>query len=113
MVDGPASPRCSVVHGLGTVAVGIEQEGPVVVVAVLGPRARPSVVGIAGIDARLPELVDLLARGRDEPDVEPRGTGVRVIGAGQLEVLPLRERARPVGPVYAQRRQDRVVEALG
>ena len=48
------------VDGLGAVAVRIEQEAPVVVGAVLRPRARGAVVGIARGDAGLPEPVDLV-----------------------------------------------------
>ena len=113
VVDDPARAQRAVMDGLGAVAVGIKQERPVVVAAVLGPRPRSSVLGVPGSGALPPELVDLLARGRDERDVEPPGERTCVIGAGQREVLPLREHAGPVGPVDTQWRQDRVVEALG
>ena len=46
---------------LDAVAVGVEQEAAVVVVAVLRPRTRLAVALEAGVHARLPGLVDALA----------------------------------------------------
>jgi hypothetical protein len=58
-VDGRAQP--AVAHRLDAVAVGIEQERAVVVVAVLGARSRRTVVLKARFGPGAPELVDLLA----------------------------------------------------
>ena len=60
-----------VVDRLGAVAVGVEQEAAVVVVAVLGPRPRRAVVAMARVRAGAPERLDELARARAEGDVQP------------------------------------------
>jgi hypothetical protein len=59
----------AVVHGLGAVAVRIEDERAVVVVMVLRSETRLAVASVAGARRRLPERVDLVARARDERDV--------------------------------------------
>ena len=100
------------VDGLGAVAVGIEQERAVVVAAVLRPGPGLPVVGVAGLGARLPEGVDLLAGGRPEAHVEAPRRRLGVVGAGEREVLPFREGPGPVALVDAQGRQDRLVEPL-
>jgi hypothetical protein len=74
-----------VAHGLDIVAVGIEYEGAAVIRMVERTRARRTVVGAAGGDRRLVEIVDDLAAGDAERDVD-RGT---VGGAGrQPEIRP-------------------------
>src|SRR5918996_2160411 len=56
----------TVVDGLGAVSIRVEEEGAVVVVVVLGPRARLAVARIARLHPRLPGRVHLLARARHE-----------------------------------------------
>jgi hypothetical protein len=100
-----AAAQPAVVDGLDAVAVRVAQERAVVVLAVLTPLARRAVVGEARVDAGLPEVVDLLARGRAERDVQPARDGVLVLGLGHQEVVPLREARRAVGLVDAERRE--------
>jgi hypothetical protein len=101
------------VHRLGAVAVGVEQEAAVVVGAVLRARPGLAVGRVAGLDGRLPALVDALLRGCDERDVQPLRQGVLVVRLGQREVVPLRERPGAIRPVDPEDGQHRVVEALG
>jgi hypothetical protein len=61
------------VNRLRAVAVRVEEERAVVLGAVLGAEARSAVVGVAGLDPRLPERVDVGAGGGDEADVEVPG----------------------------------------
>src|SRR5919205_4473287 len=63
----------AVVDGLHAVAVRVEDEGAVVVLPVLRARPRRAVVAIPRAGERVPEPVDVLARGRDEPDVQAPG----------------------------------------
>jgi hypothetical protein len=60
MVDAPVLAQRAVMDGLGAVAVRVEQEPAVVVVAVLRPRAWPPVVPEPGRRAGTPELVDVI-----------------------------------------------------
>jgi hypothetical protein len=78
-----------VVHRLGAVAVRVQQESAVVVRAVLRPRPRLAVVAVAGGNARLPEGVDVLARGRAEAQVQPARNRLVVCRRRQREVAPL------------------------
>jgi hypothetical protein len=73
VVDDSLAPGVAVMGGLDAVAVRIEQERSVVVVAVLRPRARCALVGVTGRGTGLPELIDLLPARRCERDVEPAG----------------------------------------
>jgi hypothetical protein len=102
-----------VVYGFGAVAVGIEQEGAVVVVPVLGPRAGRSIVAVAGLDARPVEGVDVLAAGRHEPDVQPLGRGPALLGGRDREVVPLDQVVGAVARLDPERREDGRVEPLG
>jgi hypothetical protein len=99
-------------HRLGAVAVGVEQERAVVVVPVLGTGPGRAVVAVAGGGPDAPELVDVLARGRDERDVQApghRGLGARL---SQREVVPLGELIVAVRLRDAERAQHRRVEPL-
>ena len=72
----PRATSAPVVDGLGAVAVGVEQERPVVLARlVLGAQPGRPVVAIAGLGADSPELVDLVARRGHEADVEPPRRG--------------------------------------
>ena len=68
---------------LDAVAVRVEQERAVVVVAVVRPWPGRPVVGVPGLRARLPERVDVLVRGSNEPDVEALRDPVLVLGCGE------------------------------
>ena len=63
MVDLAGLALAGDVDGLDAVAVGIEQEGAVVLGRVLRPRAGLAVAGEAGFDAGAVEGVDELVRG--------------------------------------------------
>src|SRR5215210_2030619 len=60
VVDPTAAHR-AVMDGLDAVSVGVEQERAVVVAPILRSRAGPAVVLAAGVGARKPERVDVLA----------------------------------------------------
>ena len=101
------------VDRLDAVSVRIEQEGTVVVVAVLGPRAGPAVALVSGRRSRLPEPVDVLPRRGREADVQPPVTGVRVVRSREREVVPLGVVLAAVGLLDLERAKHRLVEALG
>ena len=65
---------------LDAVAVWIEQERPVVLLAVLRPEPRLAVARVTGLRPGAPELIDLLARWRDEGDVQ--SARPRMLGLG-------------------------------
>ena len=112
VIDAALLPQRAVVYGLGAVAVRIEEECAVVVVAVLRPQAGRAVVGIAGVRSRLPERVDVGARRRCEPDVQaPRH---RPVGARrrETEVDPLDVVLIRVGLLDPERLQHGLVELL-
>jgi hypothetical protein len=99
--------------GLDRVAVGVEQERAVVVRAVLGPRPRLAVGGVAGVDTGAPEGVRELRRGRHEPGVEPGADDAALLDRHDREVAPLDDVVLlDVGP-DAERREHGVVEAPG
>jgi hypothetical protein len=99
VVDDVAAGRALVAHRLGAVAVGVQQERAVVLGRVDRPWAGRTVVAVAGVDAGLPEALDVLARRRDEADVQATCRSARS-----------RERERsPV--VVSEDRQQRRVEA--
>src|SRR6185437_14343552 len=113
VVDDPAVPaQVVVMTGLGAVAVRVEQEGAVVVLAVLWTRPGLSVIRVACVDAGLPEVAYPVVVGRHESDVEPARYRVLIVGGRQPEVLPLAERARSVALVDAKGLEHGVVEAL-
>ena len=56
-------------HGLDVVAVGVEDEGAVIIWMVVGPRAGRAIVPSAGGQRRTMEGVDFGARGRGEGDM--------------------------------------------
>src|SRR5437763_12808860 len=112
MVDAAGLARAAVVHGLDAVAVRIEEKRSVVVLAVLGTRARCAVVPIARRGADPPELVDDRPGGCEEGDVQPAGDGLLLGGLGQREVAPLRVGIRVARLLEAHRRQNGVVEPL-
>src|SRR5204863_5945985 len=100
--------------GLGAVAIGIEEESAVVVIAVFRPRAGSAVVAVAAFRSRPPERVDKLARSRAEADVKVARDGVIVVGGRERE-LPLPDGVLLVSPraLDPDRPQHGVVEALG
>ena len=81
------------VDGLDAVAVRVEQEAAVVRRPVDRARAGRAVVGMARIDAGLPERVDVRPVGRAEADVQ--ATRHRVLGVRRpdVEVLPFDQSA--------------------
>src|SRR5262249_23510198 len=91
MVDVAAAANVLVMCCLCAVAVGIEQEAAVVLGAVLRPLAGPAVVRVTGVDASLPETIDLLARGGYEPDVQMPGWPMVTVTLDDGEVIPLDE----------------------
>ena len=95
MVDQVAVGDEVVVDRLGAVAVGVEQEAAVVVVAVLGAQAGLAVVAVAGVDAGLPERVDVLARRRGEADVEAARRGLLGVRGREARTGPIRRASRP------------------
>jgi len=101
------------VHRLGAVAVGVEQEGAVVVLAVLRPLAGRAVVAMARGAARLPERVDVRARGCREADVQPARGRVLGVRRGEREVVPLDELVARRGDLDLECAQDGAVERLG
>ena len=89
MIDDRSLAQRAVVHGFGAVAVRVEEERAVVVVAVLRTQPGRAVVWIARGGTRLPELVDVSARRGGEADVQPprhRALGAR---RREREVAPL------------------------
>ena len=91
VVDDAALSQRPVVNGLGAVAVGVEEKRAVVVVPVLGPRARRAVVAISRLRPGAPESVDLRPGRRDEGDVEAPRHGILFVCLGEREVGPLGE----------------------
>ena len=112
VVDDASAAHRAVMDGLGAVAVGIEQERSVVVVAVLRPAPRCPIAGESGRGTGLPEQVDLLTRGSDEAHMQSPGRRILIVRARQREVLPLGERPGPVGLLDPERLEHGVVEAL-
>jgi hypothetical protein len=112
VVDVPGRADLAVVDGLRAVAVRIEQEAAVVVVAVLGPRPRGAIVAVPPVHPGSPERVDVLARARDEADVQPARDRVASLRRGEREVVPLGEARVAVGRLDAQRLEHRAVEGL-
>jgi len=96
------------VHGLDAVPVRVEQEGAVVVLAVVLPRPRLAVGAVSGGRADPPELVDERAARRDEADVQ----AVRRLALRQREVVPLDEVLVRVRLRDPEHRQHRLVEPL-
>src|SRR5262249_10927405 len=89
----PSGTGCSrsrrTASGLGAVWAGVEEEGAVVARAVRRAGAGPAVVGVPGVDPRLRERIDCLARRRAEADVQPAGHGMVGIRSENVPVLPL------------------------
>jgi hypothetical protein len=113
MVDAARLTHPAVMHRLCAVAVRVEKECSVVVLAVLRTRARGAVVPIAGFGTRAPELVDLRSRRCEEGDVQPACDRLVLAGLREREVAPLRVWIRTARLLQANRRQNRVVEPLG
>jgi hypothetical protein len=111
VIDVAALAQRAVVDRLGAVAVRVEQEGAVVVVAVLGTQPGRPVVAVAGLRARPPEGIDVLARGRDEADVQPPRHRVLLVGLRQGEVVPFGEVLIRGGRFDPDRLEDEAVEA--
>src|SRR5207249_11189937 len=111
MVDGPAG-DVAVVDRLGAVAVRVEEERAVVVVAVLRARTGWAVVPVARLRPDAPELVDLRARAGIEADVEAARHRMLAGRRGEREILPLGEVLVAVRPLAADRPQHGLVEPL-
>ena len=112
MVDVAGLAHDPVVDGLRAVAVGVEQERAVVVVAVLRPRARLAVAREAGPGARPPKLVHFGTRGRDETDVQAPGRRLAFRDRSDGEVVSFGDGQVRVGLLDPERREHEVVEAL-
>jgi hypothetical protein len=91
MVDNLAALRfrLAVDHRLDAVAVRIEEEGAVVLGAVLGPRSRLAVALVAGIQQTAPPRIDLHVRLRHEAAMQAARHRLPV--RGDREVVPLGE----------------------
>src|SRR3954462_11304062 len=100
------------VNGLDAVAVGVEEKGAVVVVAVLRTRARCAVVLVTGLGSGAPERVRGGARRRGEADVQAARHGVLLVNERQREVLPLGVVLAAARHADADGGQDGVVELL-
>jgi hypothetical protein len=105
MIDRAAAPRFVVVDRLDAVAVRISQERPVVVVPVRRPRAGTTVVRVAGGDAGSPEGIDVLARRRNEADVQAGGRRVLGIDPDDQELLEQEELVTRDRGLQLERRQ--------
>src|SRR6266542_4808200 len=112
VIDLPGSALSSVVHRFGAVAVRVEQERTVVVVAVLGTLARLAVVAVAGTRPRAPELIHELARRSEERHMQAPGHRLLLACLRNGEVAPFREPLARVCPLDADRAQHRLVEPL-
>src|SRR5436190_21017727 len=105
-------PPLFVMYGFGAIAVRIEQEGAVVAGRVLRPRARRAVVAVAGLGSDPPELVDVLARRRDERDMEPPRHGLLLGRLREREGVPLGAELAAMALLDSDREQNRLVEPL-
>jgi hypothetical protein len=95
------------VGGLGAVAVGVEEEGAVVIRPVPGPRPGRAVVAMAGLGPGASEAVGMLARGRDEAGGSRRVTGF-ASSAGAIEKSSHSASASPAW-VFAMPSAERTV----
>src|ERR671918_561108 len=109
--DVLALARATVVDSLGAAAVRVEEEGAVVVVVVLGPRAGLAVARMARLRARVQERVHLLARARPERDVQAARHRTVLARLRDPEVVPLVEMPARMRDRVAERREDGLVEA--
>src|SRR5205085_7544547 len=82
--DAAARSHAVVVHGFRAVAVGVEQERPVVRLAVPWPRPRLAVARIPGLGAGVPEGVHMLAGRRGERDVQTARDRSRILEHEEL-----------------------------
>jgi hypothetical protein len=112
VVDLAARSHVAVVHGLGAVPVGVEEEPAVVVLRVLRARPGRAVVAVAGLGAGAPELVHLGTRARPEAHVEAVRDRLVLTRRRDREEAPLRQLVVAVLLLDAERAQHRVVEAL-
>ena len=112
VVDVAAAAHVAVDHGLGAVAGGVAQEAAVVAGRVLRALAGRAVVVAARVDPGAPERVHVLARGRDEPDVQVAGGRVPGAGREQREVIPLQPSLACARRLVAELGQRGAVEAL-
>src|SRR6266567_2981435 len=107
-------------HRLDQVAVGIDDEGGVVLRVILGPETRLAVVASPGSERRRVEAINRGAEGRAEADVAVERGAIGVVRDPKRQGLLL-ERMRLAAAVagsvldvehaaIAKRRQDRIVE---
>ena len=109
VVDRAAAADRTVVDGLGAVPVRVEEEGPVVVAAVLWTRSGLAVALVAGTVADLPEAVDVLPRRRREADVEVRVTRFSSSAAATMTENSLHSAIRASLQPFSMPRTSRTV----
>src|SRR5215212_2772157 len=113
VVDVGAVAEGAVVDGLDAVAVRVEQEGAVVVVAVLRPWPRLAVALVAGARAGAPELVHVSMARSGEAHVQPPRDRARIVGLREGEVVPLDEPLAAVRPLDPERAEHGLAEPFG
>src|SRR5439155_14790724 len=101
-----------VMHGLDAVTVGVEDERAVIIGPVQGPRPGRAVVAVTRGCQHTPELVDMLARGRDECNVQGARHRTFCARTRDREVVPLEEMTAEIGLSELELREGGDVELL-
>ena len=97
VIDVSAGPLTLPVHRFEAVASVVFHRCRVVVLGVFWARSGRSFIREPGVDAGLPEPVDVSWGGCDESDVDASGDRMLFIGLGEREVPPGREARRARG----------------